>query len=80
MFKDNPVLDQFKDNPVLAVYFKKMLEIFSANRANENPTEAPIDYSTFKVAELKAFAKSRGFKGYTKLKKSELIDLLNENQ
>ncbi|XP_030498868.2 rho-N domain-containing protein 1, chloroplastic [Cannabis sativa] len=35
------------------------------------------DLSGWKLPELRALAKSRGLKGYSKMKKSELIDLLN---
>jgi hypothetical protein len=35
------------------------------------------DLSTLKVTELKALAKEQGHKGYSTLKKTELIDLLN---
>ena len=38
--------------------------------------EAP-DYSSMKVAELKAIAKERGVKGYYKLKKADLISALS---
>ena len=73
----------FKNNPWLSEYYDKMVEIFKSvqedSQVNENATELP-DYSTFKVTELKAAAKSQGFKGYTRLRKSELIDLLNSNR
>ena len=35
------------------------------------------DLSKLKVTELRAMAKSRGFKGYTGLKKTDLISMLN---
>lgn len=41
------------------------------------PVEAGVDYSSMKVAELKAIAKERGIKGYYKLKKAELISSLS---
>ena len=80
MFKNNP----FKENSMLSEYYNKMVEVFSAtHKDTSTETAAPStgpDYSTYKVAELKAEAKARGYKGYTRLKKSELIDLLNKNQ
>ena len=34
---------------------------------------------TLKVAELKALAKQKGFKGYTGLRKAELVKMLQQN-
>jgi hypothetical protein len=52
----------------------------------EEPTpvkETPVkavqtgpDYTSMSVADLKAAAKEQGLKGYSKMKKAELIDLL----
>jgi hypothetical protein len=54
----------------------------------EEPTPAPVketpvkavqtgpDYTSMSVADLKAAAKEQGLKGYSKMKKAELIDLL----
>ncbi|MCL7752855.1 50S ribosomal protein L21 [Polaribacter sp. Z022] len=39
---------------------------------------ATTDYSSMTVAELKAAAKDAGIKGYTSLKKAELIDALTK--
>ena len=36
------------------------------------------DYSTLKVSELKSLAKERGLKGYSSLKKTQLIELLSK--
>ena len=36
------------------------------------------DYSTLKVSELKSLAKERGLKGYSSLKKAQLIELLSK--
>jgi hypothetical protein len=38
-----------------------------------------LDYSIFKVLELREIAKGRGLKGYSKLLKSELIKFLKDN-
>jgi large subunit ribosomal protein L21 len=40
--------------------------------------EATTDYSSMTVAELKAAAKEAGIKGYTSLKKAELIEALTK--
>ena len=37
------------------------------------------DYESYTVAELKALCKERGIKGYSKLKKAELIGRLKES-
>ena len=37
------------------------------------------DYSNLKVVELRAIAKERGLKGYTSLKKAQLVELLTDN-
>ena len=36
------------------------------------------DLSELKVTELKALAKERGFKGYTGLRKAQLVELLKQ--
>ena len=68
--------------------YKKIASNFSGTREQllkllgiitpENPQEVQesIDYSSMKVTELKDIAKARGHKGYSTLKKAELIDLL----
>ena len=40
--------------------------------------EEVINYKKTKVSELKKLCKTRGFKGYSKLKKQQLIDLLTQ--
>ena len=42
----------------------------------EEPVEEQINYSKMKVGELKKMCKERGIKGYSKLKKKQLIELL----
>ena len=41
--------------------------------------EPKFDFNTLKVPELKAMAKDRGLKGYTGLRKAQLVDLLDQN-
>lgn len=36
-----------------------------------------VDYSSYTLDELKKEAKERGVEGYSKLKKAEIIELLN---
>ena len=38
-----------------------------------------IDFSSLKVAELKAVAKEKGLTGYTGLRKAQLIEMLEQN-
>ena len=71
--------------------YKKIASNFSGTREQllkllgiitpENPQEVQesIDYSSMKVTELKDIAKARGHKGYSTLKKAELIDLMTNN-
>ena len=50
-----------------------------APKVEAPPTaQAGPDYSKMSVADLKAVAKEQGLKGYSKLKKAELIDLLQK--
>ena len=67
-------LDRFKD------FFKlnqpKKVTCASACGATTDPDAT--DLSGLKVVELNALAKERGHKGYSTLKKAELIDLLSD--
>lgn len=42
----------------------------------ESLIENPVELTSMKLVELKEFAKSRGVKGYSKLKKIDLVKLL----
>ncbi|KAF6150926.1 hypothetical protein GIB67_026847 [Kingdonia uniflora] len=55
-------------------------EPFVEDVVEEDVVEAPIsnDLSALKLVELRALAKSRGVKGYSKVKKAELIKLLSD--
>ena len=48
------------------------------NTITSNVTVVTDDYSKLKVTELKKLAKERGIKGYSSLKKTQLIELLNK--
>ena len=52
-------------------------KVEAAPKAEVNEA-ATTDYSSMTVAELKATAKDAGIKGYTSLKKAELIDALTK--
>ena len=41
--------------------------------------EVSASLETLKVTELKALAKERGLKGYTSLRKAQLIEMLQQN-
>ncbi|KAJ6836031.1 SAP-like protein BP-73 [Iris pallida] len=47
--------------------------------AKEESTVESADLSSLKLVELRGLAKSRGIKGYSKLKKGELVELLSGN-
>jgi len=74
----------------MSTVYKKIASNFSGTREQllkllgiitpENPVqEESIDFSSMKVTELKDIAKARGLKGYSTLKKAELIELLTNN-
>jgi len=66
-------LDRFKD----IIRFNKLTGTSDAESAVPTATTESTDLTTLKVTELKALAKEQGHKGYSALKKTELIDLLN---
>ena len=72
------LLDRFKD----IIRFDKLTgtsdsESVAPTRVAPTATTESVDLTTLKVTELKALAKEQGHKGYSTLKKTELIDLLN---
>ena len=64
-------LDKFKD----IIKFERLTGS-GKEQATTTTTTTTTDYSTLKVAELKKLAKERGLKGYSTLKKTELVELL----
>ena len=64
----------------------KIQETFNGFFAIDKEVPVPVvavqaqpDFSSFKVTELKAMAKERGFTGYSNLRKAQLVKLLEEN-
>ena len=53
------------------------IELVENQSNNTKPSATDTMLAGLKVAELRTVAKERGFKGYTKLKKSELLELLS---
>jgi hypothetical protein len=59
---------------------KQLMEALgvSSNKTEQtNTLQNTTDYDKQTVSQLKSIAKERGLKGYSSLKKSELINLLN---
>ena len=55
-------------------WFTKVRSLFSKNEeAKEDNNQ---DLSSMKLSELRAVAKERGMKGYTSLRKAQLLDRL----
>ncbi|CAK9274666.1 unnamed protein product [Sphagnum jensenii] len=52
---------------------------FGTHISSENGS-VTNDLSSYKLPELRSLAKSRGLKGYSKLKKGQLLDLLNASE
>jgi hypothetical protein len=46
---------------------------------DEVKTQDEVELGSLKVIDLRAYAKARGLKGYTGLKKAELIEFIKSN-
>ena len=69
------ITDKFPENIEIA---KEMLEILGNEGVKiEEAKEETVDYSAMTLTELKEVAKTQGVKGYSKMKKEELINALN---
>jgi len=66
---------QFKKQPEPVVIVEE--DDVEIEEITEQMEELTIDLKTYKVVELKKMAKKNGLKGYSKLKKKDLIELLN---
>ena len=65
-------LDRFKD--LIRIRIQRN-EDLAPGQTSSCPS---ADLTELKLIELRTVAKNRGLKGYTKLRKAELLDLLNE--
>ena len=49
-----------------------------AEEKSEEETQSAVDYNSMTINELKDIAKSRNIKGYYRMKKDELVKVLNK--
>ncbi|KAL2510855.1 Rho-N domain-containing protein 1 [Abeliophyllum distichum] len=70
IFSEGDVFDQMSED--------ETSEIFDSDNDEDTEEENPIiaNLSGMKLSELRALAKSRGLKGFSKIKKQELVELL----
>ena len=70
-FPDGDVFDELSDEE------SSDTEVYDDEDAEEQESAQQMDLSALKLPELRALAKSRGLKGFSKLKKGELMELLS---
>ena len=59
-------------------FLDKFKDLIRFNQTEKSTTTTTTDLTSLKLVELRAIAKDRGLKGYTKLRKAELLQLLSE--
>ena len=57
---------------------KQLMEALGISTNKTKEAKTTTDYSDQTVSQLKAIAKERGLKGYSSLKKADLITLLSK--
>jgi hypothetical protein len=76
---------EFQNFDFIKYLFSKedLLEFYKEEKKDEDIEEitnrmSKIDLNTMKVSQLKRMCKNNGIKGYSKLKKNKLVELLKE--
>ncbi|MBC8409281.1 MAG: Rho termination factor N-terminal domain-containing protein [Rhodobacteraceae bacterium] len=59
-------------------WLNKITRLFKT-KTDKTEKKVTINYSVLKMVELKVIAKEKGLKGYNKLRKADLINLLENN-
>lgn len=58
-------------------FFDSIKTALGFGTAHSNKTN--IDFSSMKIVELRDYAKSQGMKGYTRLRKADLVKRIQEH-
>ncbi|EYU46451.1 hypothetical protein ABFS82_04G041600 [Erythranthe guttata] len=82
LFQEENVFDEILEDEISEIYESEHEEEVVAVVAakEEDVVGASDDLSGMKMTELRALAKSRGMKGFSKLKKNELVELLSRSE